>query len=80
MREETRMRVEHVLLMGSIAVASPALPADPKPASESTAKSVREAQEKARPPSGQMASEEQPDRPNRKPRVHRTFAPPTKPL
>jgi hypothetical protein len=74
------MRMEHVLLMGSIAVACPVLSADPKPTSENTAKAAREAQEKARPATGQMASDELPNQPNRKPRVHRTFPPPTRPL
>jgi hypothetical protein len=74
------MRVEHVLLMGSIAVASPVLSADPKATSENTAKAAREAQEKAHPASGQIASDELPNRPNRKPRVHRTFPPPTRHL
>jgi hypothetical protein len=74
------MRVEHVLLMGSIAVACPVLSADPKPVSEDSSKAAREAQEKARPATGHMASDELPNRPDRKPRVHRTFAPPTRPL
>jgi hypothetical protein len=81
MGEQTQMRVEHVLLMGSIVVACPVLSADPKPTSENTAKAAREAQEKSRPATaGQIASDEMPNRPNRKPRVHRTFPPPTRPL
>ena len=71
--EETQMRVEHVLLIGSIAVAAPALSADPQPSSENAARPAREGQEKALPATGRMASDELPSRPNRKPRVHRTF-------
>ena len=74
------MRMEHVLLMGSIAMACPVLSADPKPTSDNTAKAAREAQEKSRPAAGQIASDELPNRPNRKSRVHRTSPPPTRPL
>jgi hypothetical protein len=74
------MRVEHVLLIGSIAVASPALPADPKSTSENTAKATRGVQEESRAAASQMASDELPNRPNRKPRIHRTFPPPTRQL
>ncbi|MEO8003489.1 MAG: hypothetical protein ABI771_01175 [Betaproteobacteria bacterium] len=74
------MRVEHVLLMGSIAMAGPAMSADQKPTGENTAKPAHEAQDKARPATGQKSSDERPKRPNRKARVHRSFPPPTKPL
>lgn len=74
------MRLEHVLLIGGIAVASPVLSADPKPPPENSEKAGRETQEKARPATGQMASDELPTRPNRKPRIHRTFPPSTKHL
>jgi hypothetical protein len=74
------MRLEHVLLIGSIAAASPVLSADPKAPSENTERAGREAQEKPRPATGQMASDELPSRPNRKPRIHRTFPPPARPL
>lgn len=74
------MRVEHVLLLGSIVVANPVLSADPKPPTENKQKATRETPEKARPATGQMASDELPGRPNRKARVHRTFPPPTRPL
>lgn len=74
------MRLEHVLLMGSIVVAGPVLSAEPKPTSENAAKTVREAQQKTHPAAGQAASDELPNQPNRKSRVHRTFPPPPRNL
>ena len=75
-----QLRVEHVLLLAGIAMAGAAFSADPKSPSENTASPARETQQKAHPATGQMASDEVPNRPNRKPRVHRTFPPPTKHL
>ena len=74
------MRMEHVLLVGSIVIASPAMSADSKSESENNAKPAREAHAKARSDTGAMAGDNVPTRPNRKGRVHRTFPPPTKHL
>jgi hypothetical protein len=75
------MRKEHVLLIGSLVIAGPAVCADSGAGTANDkmkgAGAAKDGKPAARAP---MADEESTHRANGKARVHRTFAPPTRPL
>jgi len=73
------MRTQHLLLLSSIVLSGPVLPAEPKPAANANGKPETEAISKADAARSTGANDEMTqDRPSRKARVRYTFPPSAK--